>query len=217
MKNQTLLLQSALNWWNELPIQNLYGNHGWANLTMKYYGERGSCYDNTDEEILHIFVSEGCPNFIDAVITEKGVSKLYLTRYHRIKSKTVDGELAKQYFTLLHSKDGESVLVIRKLVLTSRLKDFMDFDILKAYNGKYLVEQVFSIKLSTIHHMLSCIANPTAIKLTDFIAGEIASIEAEREKYAEPYNHEKYMNTDRILDGAKLFLKWVGESELRVV
>ena len=40
-----------------------------------------------------------------------------------------------------------------------------------------------------------------------FIEAEITKIEAERDKYKEPYNHSMYMNTDRILDGAKLFLE----------
>ena len=42
-----------------------------------------------------------------------------------------------------------------------------------------------------------------------FIQAEIPKIEAERNKYKEPYNHAMYMNTDRRLDGAKLFLEWV--------
>jgi hypothetical protein len=42
-----------------------------------------------------------------------------------------------------------------------------------------------------------------------FIEAEIPKMEAERNKYKEPYNHAMYMNTDRRLDGAKLFLEWV--------
>jgi len=47
------------------------------------------------------------------------------------------------------------------------------------------------------------------LMIVDFIEAEIPKIEAERNKYKEPYNHSKYMNTDRKLDGAKLFLEWV--------
>ena len=42
-----------------------------------------------------------------------------------------------------------------------------------------------------------------------FIKAEIPKIEAERNKYKDPYNHAMYINTDRRLDGAKLFLEWV--------
>jgi len=46
-----------------------------------------------------------------------------------------------------------------------------------------------------------------ALAVVSFIEAEIPKIEAERNKYKEPYNHSMYMNTDRILDGAKLFLE----------
>lgn len=49
----------------------------------------------------------------------------------------------------------------------------------------------------------------TAKAVVAFIQAEIPKIEAERNKYKEPYNHAMYMNTDRRLDGAKLFLEWV--------
>ena len=42
-----------------------------------------------------------------------------------------------------------------------------------------------------------------------FIEAEIPKIEAERNKYIEPYNHAMYTNTDRRLGAAKLFLEWV--------
>ncbi len=47
------------------------------------------------------------------------------------------------------------------------------------------------------------------LAVVNFIEGEIPKIEAERNKYIEPYNHAMYMNTDRLLDEAKLFLEWV--------
>lgn len=46
-------------------------------------------------------------------------------------------------------------------------------------------------------------------KVIAFIEAEIPKIEAERNKYLEPYNHAMYMNIDRRLDSAKLFLEWV--------
>lgn len=50
--------QLALNWWNDLPIQDIRGNHGWANLTMMYYPDKGSCYGLTNNEILKIYLNE---------------------------------------------------------------------------------------------------------------------------------------------------------------
>lgn len=52
------LKMSSLNWWNDLPIQDIRGNHGWANLTMIYYPDKGSCYGLTDDEILNIYLNE---------------------------------------------------------------------------------------------------------------------------------------------------------------
>lgn len=48
----------AIDWWNEMPMQNLQGVHGWANLVMRYYPEKTSCQGLTDEEILHIYRQE---------------------------------------------------------------------------------------------------------------------------------------------------------------
>lgn len=49
----------------------------------------------------------------------------------------------------------------------------------------------------------------TVLAVVDFIKAEIPKIESERNKYKDPYNHAMYMNTDRRLDGAKLFLEWL--------
>ena len=55
--------------------------------------------------------------------------------------------------------------------------------------------------------------NPPAannvLAVVAFIEAEIPKIEAERNKYIDPYNHAMYINTDRRLNGAKLFLEWV--------
>lgn len=51
--------QRALDWWNELPMQNLMdGRNGWANLCMIYYPDRTDCQGLTNEEILHIYEQE---------------------------------------------------------------------------------------------------------------------------------------------------------------
>jgi hypothetical protein len=55
---EKIIIQKALNWWNELPIQDICGNNGWANLVMFYYPNQGSCYGLTDEEILHMWQKE---------------------------------------------------------------------------------------------------------------------------------------------------------------
>jgi len=47
------------------------------------------------------------------------------------------------------------------------------------------------------------------LAIVAFIEAEIPKIEAERNKYKEPYNYSMYINTDRRLDAAKLFLEWV--------
>lgn len=50
--------QKAKKWWNDLPIQDIYGDNGWANLTMVHFPERGDCYGFTDEEIVYIYKQE---------------------------------------------------------------------------------------------------------------------------------------------------------------
>jgi hypothetical protein len=58
----------------------------------------------------------------------------------------------------------------------------------------------------------AAIVGNTVLGVIAFIEAEIPKIEAERNKYKEPYNHAMYMNTDRRLDGAKLFLEWVASN-----
>jgi hypothetical protein len=51
--------QRVLDWWNNLPIQNLYEPlESWAGYTMKYYPNRGGCYGLTYEQIQYIWEQE---------------------------------------------------------------------------------------------------------------------------------------------------------------
>lgn len=72
-----------------------------------------------------------------------------------IKSKTNDGEFAKQYFLAVSSDTTEPALIIRKLVFTDNLPLYSDFELLKQYKGKYLLQQRFGIKLSTLSKVIA--------------------------------------------------------------
>jgi len=53
-KGFSTTMQKALDWWNDLPLQNIQDcRNGWANLVMIYYPERYDCQDVTIEEILY--------------------------------------------------------------------------------------------------------------------------------------------------------------------
>lgn len=53
------IMQRALDWWNELPLQNIQDcRNGWANLVIIYYPEKVDCQDVTIEEILYMYVRE---------------------------------------------------------------------------------------------------------------------------------------------------------------
>lgn len=51
-------IREALEWWSLLAIDDIYEGKGWANFTMKYYPEKTSCYNLTEEEILNIYEKE---------------------------------------------------------------------------------------------------------------------------------------------------------------
>ncbi len=51
-------IQSALDWWHSLPIQNLMGPWGWANLCIIYYPTKHECYHLTADEVLFIYHQE---------------------------------------------------------------------------------------------------------------------------------------------------------------
>lgn len=54
------LTQEALNWWNSLPIQDIYeGKLGWANLATKHFPNTvKDIYHLTSAEVVYIYVSE---------------------------------------------------------------------------------------------------------------------------------------------------------------
>lgn len=50
---------AAVEWWNNLPIQNLEEPlESWSGYCMKYYPKRGSCYGFTEKEIYYIWQNE---------------------------------------------------------------------------------------------------------------------------------------------------------------
>jgi len=51
-------MQCALDWWHNLPIQDLQGHHGWANLCMIYYPDKTECYHLTSDEVQYIYEQE---------------------------------------------------------------------------------------------------------------------------------------------------------------
>lgn len=50
--------KQSLNWWNEMPLQDIRGNNGWANLVMIYYPDKTDCQDVTEDEIYHMYIQE---------------------------------------------------------------------------------------------------------------------------------------------------------------
>lgn len=52
-------MEKYLEWWNELPLQNLKDmNHSWVGYVWKYYPHKTDCQDVTKEEILQIWLNE---------------------------------------------------------------------------------------------------------------------------------------------------------------
>jgi len=66
------------------------------------------------------------------------------------KSKTNNGEFAKQSFVAVKIEEHDSSLIVRKLVLSDDFELYNDFKLLKKYKNKGLFEQRFGIKLSTL-------------------------------------------------------------------
>ena len=53
------VMQRALDWWHELPIQNLQDmNNSWVGYLWKYYPDKSHTYHLTCEEVQHIYESE---------------------------------------------------------------------------------------------------------------------------------------------------------------
>ena len=86
---------------------------------------------------------------------EKYVEATVLMPEFSLKSKTNDGELAKQYFSSVHVENTEPTLLVRKLVLTKNLSLYSDYKLLRLCNGYGLFEQRFGIKLSTLDKVLT--------------------------------------------------------------
>lgn len=55
----SVVMQRALDWWHELPIQNLQDmNDSWVGYLWKYYPDKSHPYHLTGEEVQHIYESE---------------------------------------------------------------------------------------------------------------------------------------------------------------
>lgn len=49
----------ALDWWNNLPVQNLQNmNESWVGYLWKYYPNENSPYGLTDKQIYNIWLNE---------------------------------------------------------------------------------------------------------------------------------------------------------------
>ena len=46
------------NWWESLPLNDIYNNEGWANFCIKYYPEKNDCQSLTFDEIKIIYINE---------------------------------------------------------------------------------------------------------------------------------------------------------------
>lgn len=74
------------------------------------------------------------------------------------KSNSVDGDLAKHYFTVWFHDDGEVIVSIRKYILSEQSKDsFLEqgFCLKRNCFGKNLWFQVMGFKLSTFNELNS--------------------------------------------------------------
>lgn len=74
-------------------------------------------------------------------------TKIYLEFF--IKSKTVGGDKAKQYFFFVKREDGPPCLIVQKLVLSKDYETYKRYEFLKQFKRFGLYQQVFVIKLST--------------------------------------------------------------------
>jgi hypothetical protein len=70
-----------------------------------------------------------------------------------IKSLSIDGELAKQYFFVYQKEGGEKIVEVRRLILAK--KEFEGFEkerniLLREYKGCRLYGSAYGIKLDTL-------------------------------------------------------------------
>lgn len=76
--------------------------------------------------------------------------KIVIMQKFFIRSKTNNGEFAKQYFIVSKSDIYEPALLVRKLILSGDHALYKEVELLRIYKGKGLYEMKFSIKISTL-------------------------------------------------------------------
>lgn len=72
----------------------------------------------------------------------------------RVKSKTNDGDQAKQYFNALGTCQEDAALVVRKYILNDKEKMPM-MEAVKTFKGLTLHFQWFSIKIDTLEKVIN--------------------------------------------------------------
>lgn len=83
------------------------------------------------------------------------VNEIKVSKIFYIKTKSNIGDLSKQYFFIASSDTMETSLIIRKLLLVDNKRKFPDdLKIIKTFKDKFLVEQRFSIKMSSLNSMI---------------------------------------------------------------
>lgn len=80
--------------------------------------------------------------------------KVKVVRKFFIRSKTSNGEFAKQYFIVTKSNIHEPALLIRKLILSEDFELYKDATLLKTFKGNGLYEMRFSLKISTLKQVI---------------------------------------------------------------
>jgi hypothetical protein len=61
--------KQALEWWDDLPIQNLKDmSDSWVGYVNKYYPQKTDIYHLTNDEILHIWLGERKNTFIEKIM-----------------------------------------------------------------------------------------------------------------------------------------------------
>ena len=95
--------------------------------------------------------------------TKKKTPTTIIDRFF-IRSKTNDGDLAKQYFTVALGR-AEPALIIKKLVLTKKsYKEGLIGPPAKVFKGNALFVETFGIKISTLIQVIERIQNTIKTK-----------------------------------------------------
>ena len=83
------------------------------------------------------------------------------TKVHILKTLTIGGELAKQYYLAVDNEIGEPALLISKYVLADKDNSYYNkhFNCLKVFKDKALFFQPFGIKISSLEIMLNTLSN----------------------------------------------------------